>query len=369
MKVPFLDLQASYKELKNEIDESILRVLNSGRYIGGLEVESFEDEFSAYCGSRYTVGVANGLDALVLSLQSLGIGMGDEVIVPANTFIATWLALSEVGAIPVPAEPDTQTYNIDVNKIKNLITPKTKAIIPVHLFGQPADLDPILILAKENDLFVIEDAAQAIGSKYKNKMIGAHSDLVCWSFYPGKNLGAFGDAGAISTNNRALADNIRSLGNYGSKKKYVHKLIGKNSRLDPIQAAILKVKLQFLDSWIDRRKEIAAIYSSAFVGHELFSMPFIPEWAEPAWHLYVINTSFRDEIQAHLHKNDVETIIHYPIPPHLQEAYSEKSFQKFSLPITESLAQNILSLPIGPHLSKKQCQYVIDCLNRVSVKV
>ena len=323
MKIPFLDLHASYKELQNEIDSSISRVLSSGRYIGGSEVESFEDEFSNYCGSKFTIGVANGLDALVLSLKSLNIGIGDEVIVPANTFIATWLAVSEVGAIPVPAEPNPLTYNIDVDEIQKLITSKTKAIIPVHLFGQPADLDPILMLAKKNNLFVIEDAAQAIGSRYKEKRIGAHGDLVCWSFYPGKNLGAFGDAGAISTNNEALANKIRSLSNYGSNKKYIHKFIGRNSRLDPIQAAILKVKLQFLDSWIDRRKNIASAYSSAFKDHPDITIPYVPDWAEPVWHLYVINSSHRDSLQSYLSKNGIETIIHYPIPPHLQDAYTE----------------------------------------------
>ena len=367
MKVPFLDLHASYIELQNEIDSSISRVLSSGRYIGGSEVESFEDQFSNYCGSKFTIGVANGLDALVLSLKSLDIGMGDEVIVPANTFIATWLAVSEVGAIPVPVEPNPLTYNIDVEEIQKAITPQTKAIIPVHLFGQPADLDPILLLAKQHNLFIIEDAAQAIGSRYKEKKIGAHGDLVCWSFYPGKNLGAFGDAGAISTNNEALASKIRSLSNYGSNKKYIHNFIGMNSRLDPIQAAILKVKLRFLDSWIDRRKNIASVYSSAFKDHPNFKIPYVPDWAEPVWHLYVINSNHRNKIQNNLTENGIETIIHYPIPPHLQDAYSKILPTNISLPVTERLAQNILSLPIGPHLSEEQYRYVIECLNKIPI--
>ncbi len=367
MKVPFLDLHASYIELQNEIDFSISRVLNSGRYIGGSEVESFEDEFSNYCGSKFTIGVANGLDALVLSLKSLDIGIGDEVIVPANTFIATWLAVSEVGAIPVPVEPNPFTYNIDVEEIQKAITSKTKAIIPVHLFGQPADLDPILLLAKQHNLFIIEDAAQAIGSRYKKKRIGAHGDLVCWSFYPGKNLGAFGDAGAISTNNEALANKIRSLSNYGSNKKYIHNFIGVNSRLDPIQAAILKVKLQFLDSWIDRRKNIASVYSSALNSHLDLKIPYVPDWAEPVWHLYVINLNHRNKIQNNLTENGIETIIHYPVPPHLQDAYSKNLPPNISLPVTEQLAQNILSLPIGPHLLEEQYRYVIECLNKISI--
>jgi len=367
MKIPFLDLHASYIELQHEIDSSISRVLSSGRYIGGSEVESFEDEFSNYCGSNFTIGVANGLDALVLSLKSLDIGMGDEVIVPANTFIATWLAVSEVGAIPVPVEPNSLTYNIDVEEIQKAITPKTKAIIPVHLFGQPVDLDPILLLAKQHNLFIIEDAAQAIGSRYKEKKIGAHGDLVCWSFYPGKNLGAFGDAGAISTNNEALASKIRSLSNYGSNKKYIHNFIGMNSRLDPIQAAILKVKLRFLDSWIDRRKNIASVYSSAFKDHPNFKIPYVPDWAESVWHLYVINSNHRNKIQNNLTENGIETIIHYPIPPHLQDAYSKILPTNISLPVTERLAQNILSLPIGPHLSEEQYRYVIECLNKMPI--
>ena len=367
MKVPFLDLHASYAELQNEIDSSVSRVLNSGRYIGGSEVESFEEEFSNYCDSKYTIGVANGLDALVLSLKSLDIGMGDQVIVPANTFIATWLAVSEVGAIPVPVEPNPHTYNIDVKEIQKAITPKTKAIIPVHLFGQPADLEPILLLAKQHNLFIIEDAAQAIGARYKEKKIGAHGDLVCWSFYPGKNLGAFGDAGAISTNNEALSKKIRSLSNYGSNKKYIHNFIGMNSRLDPIQAAILRVKLQFLDSWIDRRKNIASVYSSAFKDHLDFKIPYVPDWAEPVWHLYVINSNHRNKIQNNLTENGIETIIHYPIPPHLQDAYCENLPPNISLPVTEHLAQNILSLPIGPHLLEEQYRYVIERLNKVSI--
>ena len=367
MKVPFLDLHASYIELQNEIDSSISRVLSSGRYIGGSEVESFEDQFSNYCGSKFTIGVANGLDALVLSLKSLDIGMGDEVIVPANTFIATWLAVSEVGAIPVPVEPNPLTYNIDVEEIQKAITPQTKAIIPVHLFGQPADLDPILLLAKQHNLFIIEDAAQAIGSRYKEKKIGAHGDLVCWSFYPGKNLGAFGDAGAISTNNEALASKIRSLSNYGSNKKYIHNFIGMNSRLDPMQAAILKVKLRFLDSWIDRRKNIASVYSSTFKDHPDFKIPYVPDWAEPVWHLYVINSNHRNKIQNNLTENGIETIIHYPIPPHLQDAYSKILPTNISLPVTECLAQNILSLPIGPHLLEEQYRYVIECLNKIPI--
>ena len=363
MKVPFLDLQASYLELKNEIDVSIARVLESGRYIGGTEVESFEDKFSNFCGSKFTIGVGNGMDALTLSLKVLGVGTGDEVIVPANTFIATWLAVSGVGAIPVPVEPNPITYNISVSDIQKAITSKTKAIIPVHLFGQPADLDPIIDLAKQHNLFVIEDAAQAVGSTYKEKKIGAHGDLVCWSFYPSKNLGAFGDAGAISTDNPELAEKLIFLRNYGSVEKYSHKYLGVNSRLDPIQASILGVKLEYLDIWNNRRKDQAKSYSSALINHPLIEIPHVPAWAKPVWHLFVIRSPKRDLLQTHLEKNNIETIIHYPIPPHQQACYKDFIQNSVNFPITENLANNILSLPIGPHLTEIQQNYVIECIN------
>ena len=363
MRVPFLDLHASYLELKNEIDSSIARVLSSGMYVGGSEVETFEDNFSDYCGSEFTVGVANGLDALRLSLRVLDVGPGDEVIVPANTFIATWLAVTEVGATPVPVEPNAFSYNINTDEIQQVLTSKTKAIIPVHLFGQPADLEPILLLAKNFNLYVIEDAAQAAGSKYKDRRIGAHGDLVCWSFYPGKNLGAFGDAGAITTDNPALAEKLFALRNYGSAKKYSHKYIGINSRLDPMQACILDLKLKHLDEWNNRRKKIASFYSDALASHSLIQLPHVPEWAEPVWHLFVIQTPQRDLLQSHLAKHNIETIIHYPIPPHQQDAYKGSVQATLNLSITENLSKNILSLPMGPHLSEIEQHYVVQCIN------
>jgi dTDP-4-amino-4,6-dideoxygalactose transaminase len=261
MKIPFLDLQAAYLELKPEIDAAISRVLNSGWYILGPEVEAFEEEWAAYCGASHAVGVGNGLDALTLALRALEIGPGDEVIVPSNTYIATWLAVSAVGATPVPVEPNPSTYNIDPTLIPDALTPRTKALLPVHLYGQPADLDPILALARQHNLAVVEDAAQAHGARYKSKRIGAHGDVVCWSFYPGKNLGALGDAGAITTRRADIADRIRMMRNYGSREKYVNDVQGVNSRLDPIQAAVLRVKLKVLDEWNDRRKSIASLYT------------------------------------------------------------------------------------------------------------
>ena len=261
MKVPFLDLRAAYLELKPEIDAAIARVLDSGWYILGPEVEAFEAEWAEYCGASHAVGVGNGMDALTLALRALQIGPGDEVIVPSNTYIATWLAVSAVGATPVPVEPDLATYNIDPALIPAAITPRTKALLPVHLYGQPADLDPILAIARQHNLAVVEDAAQAHGARYKGCRIGAHGDVVCWSFYPGKNLGALGDAGAVTTNRADLADRIRVLRNYGSREKYVNELQGVNSRIDPIQAAVLRVKLKVLDEWNARRCRIAALYS------------------------------------------------------------------------------------------------------------
>ena len=349
MKVPFLDLQAAYEELKAPIDAAVARVLSSGHYIGGPEVEAFEEEWAAYCGAACTVGVANGLDALTLALRALKVGPGDEVVVPSHTFIATWLAVSAVGARPVPVEPDRATYNIDPTRIEAALTPATKAIIPVHLYGQPADLDPILDIARRHDLRVIEDAAQAHGARYKGKRLGAHGDAVCWSFYPGKNLGAFGDAGAVTTNDTAIADCIRTLGNYGSREKYVNEVPGVNSRLDPVQAAVLRVKLAVLDEWNERRRQVAAAYAEGLIKTGL-KLPHVPDWAEPVWHLYVVRTAERDRLQDALASASIGTLIHYPIPPHMQAAYESCRIAPDALPIARDLSSAVLSLPIGPHL-------------------
>ena len=342
--IQFLDLKASYNEISDEIDSAVSRVLGSGSYILGDEVEKFERNFASYVDCAHSVTVGNGLDALYLILSAIGIGPGDEVIVPSHTFIATWLAVSHCGATPVPVEPDKRTYNINPSLIEAAITPRTKAIIPVHLYGQPADLDPILSLADEYNLYVVEDAAQAHGARYKGKRIGSHGDLVAWSFYPGKNLGALGDAGGITTNDASLAEKLRSLRNYGSSKKYQNEVVGFNSRLDPIQAAFLREKLNYLDQDIENRRACAEVYSKKLNVAQLM-LPIVPDWADPVWHLYVVQHPHRDHYQKRLELSGIGTLIHYPIPPHLQEAYSYLNFKKGEFPIAEKLAQEVLSLP------------------------
>lgn len=358
MNVPFLDLKATYTELKPEIDAAIKRVLESGWYILGEEVNSFEREYSNYCEAKHCVGVANGLDALHLALLALGVGTGDEVIVPSNTYIATWLAVSQCGATPVPVEPDAATYNIDPALIEAAITPRTKVILPVHLYGQPADMDPILAIARKHGLKVLEDGAQAHGARYKGKRIGAHGDVVAWSFYPGKNLGAFGDGGAITTNDAELAERISVLRNYGSRVKYVNDVRGFNSRLDPIQAAALRVKLNFLDAWNDRRADIASRYQVELQNTGLV-LPFVPDWAEPAWHLYVVQRPQRDALQKQLSAAGIGSLIHYPIPPHVQQAYADVGYSQGQFPLAEQIANQCLSLPIGPHLDEASVSAVI----------
>ena len=347
--IPFLDLGAAYKELQVQIDTAVKRVLESGQYILGQEVETFEAEWANYCGANYAVGVANGLDALTLALRSLDVGPGDEVIVPSNTYIATWLAVTAVGAKPVPVEPNLLTNNIEAVQIEGAISKHTRAIIPVHLYGQPVNLDPIISLARKYNLYVIEDAAQSHGAKYKGKRIGSHGDIVCWSFYPGKNLGAMGDAGGITTNNSVLANRIKTLRNYGSEQKYSNIELGVNSRIDPIQAAILRAKLPFLDSWTNRRKAIAHCYLADLQGTNLI-LPVIPEWADPAWHLFVVRSKNRNELQKRLQDLGISTLIHYPIPPHRQIAYKSLRTTADNYPVAEQLAEEVLSLPIGPHL-------------------
>ena len=361
MKVPFLDLKSGYTELQPEIDAAMKRVLKSGQYILGEEVQKFEQEYASYCNAKHCVGVANGLDALHLALLALGVGAGDEVIVPSNTYIATWLAVSQCGAIPVPVEPDAATYNIDPARIEAAITTRTKAILPVHLYGQPADMDPVLAIARKHGLKVMEDGAQAHGARYKGKRIGAHGDVVAWSFYPGKNFGAYGDGGAVTTDDAEIAERIRVLRNYGSRVKYVNEVRGYNSRLDPIQAAILRVKLGVLDTWNARRAAIACRYQTELKTSGLIP-PHVPEWAEPVWHLYVVQHPQRDAMQYKLSEAGIGTLIHYPIPPHLQQAYSTAGFAAGQFPIAEKVANQCLSLPIGPHLDAKGTLTVIAAL-------
>lgn len=360
-QVPFLNLRATYSELKEEIDEAVARVLESGGFILGREVEAFENEFAEYLGVKHCVGVSSGLDALHVALRALGAGPGDEVLVPSNTYIATWLAVSYAGAVPVPVEPDEYTYNVDPARIEAAITERTRGIIPVHLYGQAADMDTILEIARKHNLWVLEDAAQAHGARYKGVRVGGLGDIAGWSFYPGKNLGAFGDGGAVTTNDDELADRVRVLRNYGSRFKYYNEVKGLNSRLDAIHAAILRVKLGCLDEWNDRRRQIAAWYGESLRRSGLV-LPYVPACAEPVYHLYVVRCQQRDVLQQHLKSLGVETLIHYPVPPHLQQAYREMGLGEGSLPLSERLHQEVLSLPMGPHLSTTEAAAVSEAV-------
>jgi dTDP-4-amino-4,6-dideoxygalactose transaminase len=362
MKVSFLDLHSAYLAIKSEIDIAIARVLDSGQYIFGPEVEAFEYEFASYCEACHAIGVANGLDALRLALHAMDIGPGDEVIVPSNTYIATWLAISQRGATPVPVEPVEATCNLDPARIEAAITPRTKVILPVHLYGQPADMDPILAIARKHGLRVLEDAAQAHGARYKGRRIGAHGDVVAWSFYPGKNLGALGDAGAVTTNDATLADRIRVLGNYGSRVKYVNEEQGYNSRMDPIQAAVLRVKLKHLDDWNARRATLAMQYLHGLNSTGIM-LPQIPGWADPAWHLFVIRHPQRDALQQTLTDAGIGSLIHYPIPPHKQQAYAAAGWLPDAFPLASRMADTLLSLPMGPQLQETQIAQVIQVLH------
>jgi dTDP-4-amino-4,6-dideoxygalactose transaminase len=350
VKIPFLDLQAAFLELQEELDAACRRVVSSGRYILGQEVEAFESEFAAYCCVRHCIGVSNGLDALELILRGYGIGPGDEVIVPANTFIATWLAVSRAGAVPVPVEPNELTHTIEADQAEKAISLRTRAVMPVHLYGQPANMDPIYELAQRHNLKVIEDAAQAHGARYRGRRVGGLGDAAGFSFYPGKNLGALGDGGAVVTNDDVLAAQIRLLRNYGSKVKYYNEVKGCNARLDALQAAMLRVKLVRLDEWNLRRRRAAERYLKALSGLSHLVLPHVPDDVEPVWHLFVVCHQRRDELQKHLSRAGIETLIHYPVPPHLSAAYADLSYVRGDFPRTERIAETLLSLPIGPHL-------------------
>lgn len=361
-------MAAPYLELKAELDAAYQRVMQSGWYILGQEVEAFEREFAAYVGVDYCVGVGNGLDALHLILRAYGIGPGDEVIVPANTYIATWLAVSYAGASPVPVEPVECTYNLDPQRIEAAITPRTKAILAVHLYGQTADMVPVNNLAQRYGLRVIEDAAQAHGACYRGRKAGSLGDAAGWSFYPGKNLGALGDAGAVTTNDAGLAERVRVLRNYGSKVKYYNDVKGFNSRLDPLQAAFLGVKLQHLEDWNAHRAKVATIYLRELARVPDITLPFVPEWAEPAWHLFVIRHPQRDKLQKYLTRTGIGTLIHYPVPPYLQEAYRDLGLPIGTFPVTEAMHRDVLSLPMGPHLQLEQVYQVVDALTEINIK-
>ena len=364
MRVPFLDLRASYNVKKQEIDNAVMKSLDSGYYIGGNEVADFEIAYAKFTNSSFCIGVSNGLDALRLSLIALGIGPGDEVIVPTNTYIATWLAVSHVGATPVPVEPSMDTYNIDVQKIEGAITSHTKAIIPVHLYGLPCEIQEILQIAKTYSLYVLEDAAQCHGASINQQPIGCFGDLTAWSFYPGKNLGAFGDAGAVTTNNKELADKLMLLRNYGSSKKYVNNLLGFNCRLDPIQASILSVKLNYLVEWKQSRKKIADYYSKC-LNESVYILPPQNNNPEHAWHLYVILSNQRQRLQDYLFSLGIQTLIHYPIPPYLQAPYRPYYDDK-AYPISSKLSSTCLSLPLYPQMPDSQVEFVVESLNKFS---
>jgi dTDP-4-amino-4,6-dideoxygalactose transaminase len=362
--IPFLDIKAINAQYRSEIIEALTRVLDSGWYILGNETESFEKEFAAYCGAKHCIGTGNGLDALILILQAYveeGIMLsGDEVIVPANTYIASILAISKAGLIPVMIEPNLDSYNINVDLIERHITKKTRAILPVHLYGQPADMDPIKIVAKKHGLKIIEDAAQAHGAKYKGNRVGSLGDAAGFSFYPGKNLGALGDGGAIITNDDVLAGTVKALRNYGSQKKYYNLYKGCNSRLDEIQSSVLRVKLRYLDVENKRRQEIAALYSEN-IKNSLITLPQQPVKGEHVWHLYVVRTPHRDRFQQYLTDNGIQTVVHYPIAPHHQVAYKE--WNKLKFPVSEKLHNEVLSLPISPVMSDEQVKRVMDVVN------
>lgn len=366
MKIPFFDLKTPYLELKTELDAAYQRVMESGCYILGEEVEAFEEELAEYCNVKHCVGVGNGLNALHLILRAYGIGKDDEVIVPANTYIATWLAVSYAGARPVPVEPDPKTYNINSERIVAAITKRTRAIMPVHLYGQPADMDPIFEIAHSHELKVIEDAAQAHSALYKGRRTGSLGDAAGFSFYPGKNLGAFGDGGAVTTNDDELADKVRVLRNYGSRVKYHNETKGFNSRLDELQAAFLRVKLRKLDEWNDRRREIAARYLLELADIPGLILPEVSPWAEPVWHLFVVRHQKRDKLQKALERAGIGSMIHYPVSPHLSKAYSDLEYKTGDFPITEEIANTVLSMPMGTGLEKKEicmiAQGVFGCL-------
>lgn len=357
-------MKAPHVELRKELDEAYARVLDSGWFILGEEVDRFEQQFAQWCGAKHCVGVGNGLDALHLIFRALGIGEGDEVIVPANTYIASWLAVSYAGATPVPVEPDPQTRNIDPAKIEAAITSRTRAILPVALYGRAVDASAIQEIAKRHSLAVVEDAAQAHGAAFGSMSCGSWATAAGWSFYPGKNLGALGDAGCVTTNDAELAERIRLLRNYGSRRKYENEIKGYNSRLDPLNAAFLSAKLPVLTEWNARRASLARKYSKALAAASSLRLPPADDTATSSWHLYVIESADREGLRSHLASEGVETLIHYPVPPHLSEAYKDAGFKRGDFPITESLAGSVLSLPIGPHVTPEQSDCIISSILR-----
>lgn len=360
MKVPYLDLLPIHHQIKEELIHSFSDFIDSGWYVLGEGVKNIENQLCEYHTVDHAIGVASGLDALIISLHALGIGKGDEVIVPSNTYIASWLAVSKVGAQVVPVEPDILTYNINPDNIREKITPRTKAIMPVHLYGQPCEMNKIMVIAKENNLLVIEDNAQAIGAKVGSKLTGSFGNINSLSFYPGKNLGALGDAGAILTNDSTLAERCRSLRNYGSSQKYINEYLGYNSRLDELQARILSNKLSHLNSWNDNRKKIAENYLQGLKGIDKLTLPKTPEGIENVYHIFPVRTTHRDNLQLYLKEKGIQTLIHYPIPAHLQKAYNYLGYKEGEFPIAEEIANTVLSLPIYPGMTEEMVSYVVE---------
>lgn len=363
MKVPFVSFLPMERELDSELRTAFDRVFKRSWYIDGEEDKKFESAFAEYCGSKYCIGTGNGLDALMLALKALKIGVGDEVIVPSNTYIATALAVTYVGATPIFVEPDIRTFNIDSSKIEEKLTDKTKAIMPVHLYGQPCDMEPIMAIAEKYGLFVVEDCAQAHGAVYKGRKVGTFGDAAGFSFYPGKNLGALGDAGAVITNDKELADKIRALGNYGSDYKYHHIYQGNNSRLDELQAAFLSAKLPILEKMNVERRRIAELYMNGITNPDVI-LPYVMDDVLPVWHIFGVRCKKRDELEKYLNENEIGTNKHYPIPMHLQECYKELGYKEGELPIAEEISATELSLPMYYGMGDDEIQYVIEIINK-----
>ncbi|UOQ55165.1 DegT/DnrJ/EryC1/StrS family aminotransferase [Hymenobacter cellulosivorans] len=358
MKVPFLSFTPQNQAVRTQVLDAMSQVFDSQWYVLGEAVKQFEAEYARFSTTTECIGVANGLDALHLALKALDVKEGDEVIVPSNTYIATWLAISFVGATPIPVEPNPTTYNLDPARLEAAITPRTRAIMPVHLYGQACEMDEIMAIAKRHNLYVVEDNAQSQGATYNGGITGSFGDVNATSFYPGKNLGALGDAGAVTTNDAELAKKVRTLRNYGSQQKYYNEVIGHNSRLDELQAAVLSAKLPMLMEWTGQRQEVAALYDQHLAGIADLHLPAVAAGATHVYHLYVVRTTQRDELQKYLTEQGIGTLIHYPIPPHLQEAYRFMNFQAGAFPIAEELAKTCLSLPMWPGMTQEHVELV-----------
>lgn len=360
--IPFLSFRHMNETVKQELIVSFAQFIDSGWYILGKQVQTFETEYANYCHTHFCTGVANGLDALIIALKALDIGHGDEVIVPSNTYIASWLAVSAVGAIPVPVEPRIDTYNINPDLIDAAITQKTKAIMPVHLYGQCCEMETIMKIATAHNIYVVEDNAQSQGATYNGQITGSFGHINATSFYPGKNLGAFGDAGAITTNNEQLWNQCQIIRNYGSEKKYYNQIKGMNSRLDELQAGLLSIKLKHLNHWNQERQEIARLYNEKLSSINQITLPKLSKNATSVYHLYVIRTKQRDALQHFLTEKGIGTLIHYPVPPHLQLAYSDMKMEKGRFPIAEEIAETCLSLPIYPGLTETEINYIASSI-------